>query len=143
VVATGLAQAVIQIGRPTALWTTAYGRVFLAKFALLACLFALAAFNRWRLTARAAAGDPRAARSLARCIKTEMAIALAIPLRRRCLALHAAATRAGGGGSAPASAHVQTAQAMADVTITPGGREPSTPRLSSWRATTPPRRQGR
>jgi copper transport protein len=123
-IAAGIVLALMQVERPTAIWTTAYGWVLLVKLALLAVLFALAAINRWRLTAPVEAGDPAAARSLASTIAVETVVAVAIlgvvatwrftPPPR---ALEAAAAR-------PASVHIHTAKAMADVTITPGHAGP-------------------
>lgn len=56
--ATGAVLASVQIGRWDALWTTAYGRVLLAKLALVAVLLAIAALNRRALAPGAAKGRP-------------------------------------------------------------------------------------
>jgi copper transport protein len=55
--ASGIALAVVQLGRLEALWTTAYGVVFLVKLALLLPLFVAAAANRVFLTRPALACD--------------------------------------------------------------------------------------
>ncbi len=125
-VAAGLTLAVVQLDHPGALWTTAYGRVLLVKLVLVLVLFGLAALNRWRLTARAEAGDGPAARHLARSIAAETLLVLAIfavaaawrftPPPR---ALAEAAAR-------PASIHIHTSPAMADLTISPGRAGPVT-----------------
>jgi copper transport protein len=73
----GLTLAVIQLGSPAHLIDTAYGRVLLAKAALLAAVFALAAYNRWRLTP-AVEADALAAPRLARAIVIEAALVLAV-----------------------------------------------------------------
>jgi copper transport protein len=122
--AAGILLAVVQLGHVSALWTTAYGCVFLVKLALLLPLFGLAALNRWRLTKPAEAGDGRAVRQLARSVAIETALVLAIfataatwrftPPPR---ALAEAAAR-------PAAIHIHTAPAMADLTITPGRAGP-------------------
>lgn len=74
-VASGVFLADVQLVRLDALWTTAYGAVLLAKLALVALLFGLAALNRFRLTAPALAGRPRA---LARSVRAELVLAVAI-----------------------------------------------------------------
>ena len=51
--------AAIQVETPSALLTTAYGRVFLVKLALVLALLILAAVNRWRLTRTGAARQQR------------------------------------------------------------------------------------
>jgi copper transport protein len=123
-VAAGVILAIVQVGTPAALVETAYGRVFLVKLGLLAILFALAAWNRWRLTGPAEGGDRRMAGRLVRSIAVETVVVLLIlgvaaawrftPPPR---ALAAAA-------AVPASFHVHTAKAMAEVTITPGRAGP-------------------
>jgi copper transport protein len=125
-VAAGLTLAVVPLDHVSALWTTAYGEVFLAKLALVLGLFGLAALNRWRLTGRAEAGDRPATRHLARSIAVETLLVLAIfavaatwrftPPPR---ALAEAAAR-------PASIHIHTAPVMADLTISPGRAGPVT-----------------
>lgn len=123
-VATGIVLAVVQVGAPAFLVSTAYGRVLLVKLALTGLLFLLAAFNRWRLTALAGAGEPYAIRRLVLAIAIEGLLAVGIlaavatwrftvPPR----ALEAAA-------AAPISAHIHTAKAMAEVTVTPGRAGP-------------------
>ncbi|MET2830226.1 copper resistance CopC/CopD family protein [Mesorhizobium shangrilense] len=122
--AAGIVLAVIQVQTPSALVDTAYGRLLLIKLALLLCLFALAAFNRWRLTGPAEAGDAKAQGGLARSTGVEMLIVLAIfgiaagwrfTPPPRALAIAAAQ---------PASVHIHTLKAMADLSITPGHAGP-------------------
>jgi len=118
--ASGIVLAVIQVRTPDALLATDYGRLLLAKLALLAVLFTLAAINRWRLTVPAQMGGRRPATLLARSTAAEILIVLAIfgvaagwrfTPPPRALALAAAQ---------PASTHIHTEQAMADLSITPG-----------------------
>ncbi|MEQ1937789.1 copper resistance CopC/CopD family protein [Mesorhizobium sp. CN5-321] len=118
--ASGVVLAVIQVRTPDALLATDYGRLLLAKLALLAVLFALAAINRWRLTVPAQMGEHHPATLLARSTAAEILIVLAIfgvaagwrfTPPPRALALAAAQ---------PASTHIHTEQAMADLSITPG-----------------------
>ena len=122
----GLTLAIIQVETPSALWETAYGRVLVTKLVLVAGLLVLAAINRWRLTKPAAAHEGWAERNLARSIGAEIVLAIAIlavvatwrfaPPPR---AIAAAAAR-------PASVHIHTAEAMADVAIKPGHAGPVT-----------------
>ena len=118
--ATGFVLAVIQVQAPAALLETAYGRLLLVKLALLLFLFTLAAINRWKLTGLAEAGETEAQKRLVRSIGIEMLIVLAIfgvaagwrfTPPPRALAIAAAQ---------PASVHIHTPKAMADLSITPG-----------------------
>lgn len=128
-VGAGVVLAVVQVGTPAALLETAYGRLLLIKLALLAVLFVLAAFNRWRLTARVVAGDVAARKRLLRSIVAETLIVLAILCVAagwrftpppRALAIAAAQ---------PASIHIHTLQAMADLSVTPGHAGPVEARI--------------
>ncbi|AZN96333.1 copper resistance protein CopC [Mesorhizobium sp. M9A.F.Ca.ET.002.03.1.2] len=121
---TGIVLAIIQVQAPAALLGTAYGRLLLVKLALLFFLFTLAATNRWKLTGPAEAGETEVQRRLVRSIGIEMLIVLAIfgvaagwrftsPPR----ALAIAATQ-------PASIHIHTPKAMADLSIAPGHAGP-------------------
>ncbi|MDG4879019.1 copper resistance CopC/CopD family protein [Mesorhizobium sp. WSM4935] len=118
--ASGIVLAIIQVQQPAALIDTSYGRLLLLKLALLFFLFTLAAVNRWTLTAAAAAGDTEVQRRLVRSIGIEMLIVLAIfgvaagwrfTPPPRALAIAAAQ---------PASIHIHTLKAMADLSVTPG-----------------------
>ncbi len=129
-VAAGIVLAAIQLGRLSALWTTAYGAVLMVKLALVLALLGLAAGNRWRLTGPARAGDIPATRRLARAITVEIALAAAIvavaaawrftPPPR---ALDALAQR-------PAFVHVHAGKAMADLTVTPARIGPVTAEIA-------------
>jgi copper transport protein len=124
--------AVVQIAAVEALWTTAYGYVFLAKMAAVLLLFALAGINRFLLTPRLEAGDAMAVRGFRRSVGMEIAVALVIlaivaiwrftPPPR---ALAAAA-------SAPTFIHFHAQAAMANVVLDPGrvGRSSATIRIS-------------
>lgn len=74
-IATGIALAMVQLGRIGALWSTDYGRVLTAKLALVAALLALALWNRLRLTPLAEAGRPA---PLIRAIRVEILLGIAI-----------------------------------------------------------------
>ncbi|TIR01994.1 MAG: copper resistance D family protein, partial [Mesorhizobium sp.] len=117
---TGIMLAVVQVQAPAALLETAYGRLLLVKLALLFFLFTVAATNRWKLTGPAEAGETEVQRRLFRSIGIEMLIVLAIfgvaagwrfTPPPRALAIAAAQ---------PASVHIHTPKAMADLSITPG-----------------------
>lgn len=120
----GAALAIVQVETPAALFSTAYGRVLLAKLALVAIAFLLAGFNRWRLTRKVEAGDRLAAGIMARVIAVELAVLIAVfgiaalwrftPPPRAIMAAQ----------SQPASVHIHTLQAMADVTVSPGRAGP-------------------
>jgi copper resistance protein D len=73
--AAGAAVLWILLARFSELWTSAYGCLVSVKIALVACLLALAAWNKLRLVPRIAAGDPAAVRSLRRSIRAEMIVA--------------------------------------------------------------------
>ncbi|RWB76739.1 MAG: copper resistance protein CopC [Mesorhizobium sp.] len=118
--ASGIGLAIIQVQEPGALIGTAYGRLLLLKLALLLFLFTLASVNRWTLTKPAEAGDTEVQRRLVRSIGIETLIVLAIlgvvagwrfTPPPRALAIAAAQ---------PASVHIHTLKAMADLSITPG-----------------------
>lgn len=122
----GLVLAVIQVEHPAALVETAYGNVLLAKTGLLLVLFALVAVNRWLLTKPVLAGETLAIRRLSRAIVVETVLVLAIfavaatwrfTPPPRALAIAAAQ---------PASIHIHTDKAMAEVTISPGRTGPVT-----------------
>lgn len=109
----GAVLALLQIDRPDALWTTAYGRIFLAKMALFLVLAGLAAINRMRLSA-----DPALAERLRRSIVMEILVATVIlglvglwrftPPPRALVQAYAA------------SVHIHTERAMADLRLLPG-----------------------
>ncbi|ABD87977.1 FixH family protein [Rhodopseudomonas palustris] len=73
----GVALMLIELPRLDALWRSGYGRVLIAKLALVLILLALAAGNRLWLTPRIEAGDT-ARRWLRRSIVVELAVVAAI-----------------------------------------------------------------
>jgi copper transport protein len=77
-VVSGLLLAAVQVQTVPALWSTGYGRVLLAKLALVAVMLVLAVLNRYRLTVPAIAGDAHAARRLKRNIGVEIVLATAV-----------------------------------------------------------------
>ncbi|CAM5764468.1 copper resistance CopC/CopD family protein [Bosea minatitlanensis] len=120
----GTVLALVQVGTPAALLATAYGRVLLAKLFLVALAFLLAGFNRWRLTQRAEAGDRPAARLMRQVIAVELAVLVAV-FGTAALWRFTPPPRAIAAAQAqPASVHIHTLQAMADVTVSPGRAGP-------------------
>ncbi|KQS72265.1 hypothetical protein ASG39_00270 [Rhizobium sp. Leaf371] len=73
-IASGLLLAIVQVQAVSNLWTTAYGRVLLAKLALVLLLVVLAAANRFLWTRPAAEGSLGALRLLRRSIVAEVVI---------------------------------------------------------------------
>lgn len=114
---TGLALAIVQLERLSALVETRYGLILSIKLALLTLLLALAALNRFRLTP-ALAGDHKAAPVLKRSILLECVIALAIfavvagwrftPPPRTIVP------------ETPLAIHIHTDKAMFQVLVSPG-----------------------
>lgn len=124
----GLALGIIQMGAPGPHWLAPYAAVLAAKLGLLAVLFALALWNRMRLTAPALAADAPARRQLRRSIGIEMLLVVAVlglvagwrftpPPRALAVPVMAAG---------PIYAHAMDDKAMAMITITPGGTGPVT-----------------
>ena len=73
--AAGVVVLWILLGSVSELWTSDYGRLACLKLALVACLLALAAWNKLRLVPRIVAGDTLAVRGLRRSLRAEMLVA--------------------------------------------------------------------
>jgi len=69
--------AIVQVRAIAALWQTNYGLILMVKLALVAGMFLLSLFNRYALTAPAAAGDAKAAMRLRRSIPAEIVLGTA------------------------------------------------------------------
>lgn len=123
-VASGLVLAVVQVGHFEALWTTAYGRVFLAKLSLLLLLFTLAAINRFSLTPAYCRREPTAARQFVRSVRMEIVLVCAILAVASLWRFTPPPRSLAAAASTPASVHLHTAKAMAELTITPGEAGP-------------------
>ncbi len=74
-VLSGAVLAAIELGRPSALVDTAYGRLLAVKLTAVAAMLVLAALNRFRLTPRVAAG---ASRPLALSASAEIGLGLVV-----------------------------------------------------------------
>ncbi|MGF7158792.1 copper transport protein [Rhodoligotrophos appendicifer] len=77
-VCSGVTLIVIQVPRLGDIVETAYGQLLLAKLALLLAIFAIAGFNRWRLTHRTHIGDDDARRLLVKTIALETVLFLIV-----------------------------------------------------------------
>jgi copper transport protein len=118
-VLSGLVLSIIQLDSIRSLFETAYGLILSVKLVLVAMLLALAALNRFRLTA-AVARDPTHTRPLLRSILAECVLVIAIlgvvavwrftpPPRALSAALQS-----------PLAIHIHTERAMFQVLISPG-----------------------
>ncbi len=76
--ASGVTLALLQLDGLQSLWRTGYGRILSAKLVLVLLLLALAAVNRYRLTARVRLGDARARQAMRRLIKAELLLVLMV-----------------------------------------------------------------
>lgn len=123
-VAAGVALALVQVGRPSALEDTAYGRVLSIKLALLVPLFALAAINRWGLTAEVEAGSTGAARRLVRSIVVESLLVVAILGAAAAWRFTPPPRVLDAAAAEPAVAVIQTDRAQAHVQVMPGRAGP-------------------
>ncbi|WP_417276653.1 copper resistance CopC/CopD family protein [Castellaniella sp.] len=77
-VLSGLCLAWLQLRQLSDLWQTLYGQVLSAKLTLVALLFCVAAWNRWRLTQATQAGALRPRAQLRRAIQVELVLAVLI-----------------------------------------------------------------
>ncbi len=121
---TGGFLAAVQVRTPAALWETAYGRVLLAKLALVAAMLALAAVNRWRLTRPALAGDAAARRRLVRVIAVEAVLAVAVVGTLALWRFTPPPRALAAAAAAPVEVHIHTDAGMATLTLTPGRAGP-------------------
>jgi copper transport protein len=117
--AAGIVLAAVQLGRMSALWTTAYGVLLLAKLVLVLALLGLAALNRWWLTARVQAGDAVAGRRLVRSIAVEVALAGAILAIAAGWRFTPPPRSLDAAVPAPAFVHIHGGKAMANMIVTP------------------------
>lgn len=77
-IGSGVILAIVQLGPHGPHWWSPYGQILAAKLTLLFALFAVASWNRWGLTARAARGDGRAIKHMRLGIVAEIVIILAV-----------------------------------------------------------------
>ncbi len=122
--------AVVQLQQPGALISTGYGWVLLIKLAWVAILLGLAAINRYRLTPLVLSRTGIAARTMRRMIAAETLLVFLVlgtvatwrftPPPRALL----------DAGAPPASIHIHTAKAMADIRVSPGRAGPASISIS-------------
>jgi putative copper resistance protein D len=79
-VVAGIALLSLLLKDVTELWMSDYGRMMLAKLALVAVLLGAAAYNKFKLTPKLAQADDGAVQSLRRSIKLEMGLVAGILL---------------------------------------------------------------
>ncbi|WP_234831230.1 copper resistance CopC/CopD family protein [Rhodopseudomonas palustris] len=119
----GIVLSVLQLGRVEALWSSGYGRILIAKLALVTLLLLIALWNRARLTPRLEAGTAGAVQMLRRTIAAELVLVVAIlgvvGLWRFTPPPHNAASGVGASASASAFVHLHGEKAMAGVTLMP------------------------
>jgi copper transport protein len=121
---TGGFLAAVQVRAPAALWDTDYGRVLLAKLALVAAMLGLAAVNRWRLTGPVLAGDATARRRMVRVIAVEAALAVAVVGTLALWRFTPPPRALAAAAAAPAETHIHTEAGMATLALTPGRAGP-------------------
>jgi copper transport protein len=123
-VLTGGFLAAVQVRDPAALWTTDYGRVLLAKLALVTAVLGLAAVNRWRLTRPALAGNDAARRRLVRVIAVEAVLAVAVVGTLALWRFTPPPRALAASAAAPVEVHIHTDAGMATLTLAPGRAGP-------------------
>jgi copper transport protein len=124
----GVLLAIVQLQTPGALLWTTYGRVLAAKLTVVGILLGIAAWNRFRLTRAVFDGEKKARRHLVRSIWVEIVLVVVIfglvatwrftPPPRAVLPPR------------PATVHIHTAKAMADVTFVSSVAAPARARIS-------------
>jgi len=116
----GVVLAVVQVGAPALLFATSYGQILLVKLVLVACIVAIAAWHRWRLTARVVTGDGDARRRIVRTLAVETLLVGmvfgAVALWRFTPPPRAVSVVA---AQAPVNLHFHGAKAMVDMMIAP------------------------
>ncbi len=118
-VVAGVGLAVVQVGRLSALWSTEYGRVLLAKLALMTLLLSLAAANRWLFTARVVSGDVATTARFRRSMVAELVIVLVIFAVVALWRFTPPPRSLDASSGQPAVVHLHSGQAMAGLSINP------------------------
>jgi copper transport protein len=146
VAATGLARAAGEVGSPSRLLATGFGRALLAKAALVAVLVALAAANRYRHLPALTSGDGSLA-TLRRTVRGELAVAVVVVLAAALLAELPPAAFATAPATTPPPPPAAVTVSGSDyattvrltLTVTPGLAGPNTftARLADYDTNTP------
>jgi copper transport protein len=125
----GVVLSVVQLETPAALWTTDYGRIFLAKMVAVIGLLGLAGLNRQRLTPRLGlkATGPR---HLLRSIMGEIGLAVVILVLVATWRFTPPPRALLGPPAEPVKMHIHTPAVMAEITFAPGRAGPTAATLS-------------
>ncbi len=110
----------LQLRSPSDLLDTAYGRVLLAKLAIVAALLALAAWNRFRLTPAVCAGSTTAAPRLRASVLAEIALLVALVVVVAAWRFTPPPRAMAPAGPEQRNVHLHGAEAMVDVVLSPG-----------------------
>lgn len=119
--ATGIILTTLQLRHINELWLSDYGKILCAKLVLLSALLAVAAFNRYVLTARAEQGNHHAVRKLKKLITVEIILVLLILAAATTWRFTTPPRALAPSLSVASHVHIHTAEAMADVTLIPRG----------------------
>lgn len=119
----GVFLAVVQVQHVEALWSTDYGRILAIKLGLVLVLFAIALWNRLRLTPRIARESQSSFRQMRMSILSELAL-VALILGTVGLWRFAPPPRLLAVTVDDFFVHIHSEKAMANATITPGSAGP-------------------
>ncbi len=119
IVVSGTTLSIVQLGRVSALWSTDYGRVLLAKLGIVAALLAIAGWNCLMLTPRIARGEGASRRQLVRTITAELVLVTFVFALATTWRFTPPPRGLVAAAETPASLHLHTARAAAEVTFTP------------------------
>lgn len=116
----GAALAWRQIETLDALTSTAYGWVFLAKMALFACIMALAAWHKLRLTPMLGTHGALARMQFSRSLRLELGLMLALLALTASFRLTPPPRAMADLSDSRAELHLHGRESMADITLIPG-----------------------
>lgn len=115
----GVVLTLLQIDRWSALWQTDYGRILSGKLIVVLLLLALAALNRYRLTAAVQRGAPAARRWLTRMIGAEAILVLIVLALVTTWRFTVPPRALAAVSIAPINLHIHDARAMLDLSLIP------------------------
>jgi copper transport protein len=111
--------AVVQVERVEALWSTDYGRVLVAKLAVVAALLTIAAWNRFALTHQINQGETEARPALARMIGAELLLVTVVFALAATWRVTPPPRTLAAAAAQPAILSFHTASAFANIAVTP------------------------
>ncbi len=120
----GAVLAIVQVQTPMALLETDYGRVLLSKLLAVAAVFAIASWNRFGLTAGVLNGDSASVHRMRQSIAIELVFMMTIFGAAGLWRFTPPPRALGIAAAQPASVHIHTLKAMADISLTPGRAGP-------------------